>query len=380
MKKIAVFGATGSIGTQSLQVIRENPDRFRAFCLTCGRNTSLFEEQLKEFKPEIAVTQMEEDAIRLSKSFPETDFLWGREGLKEAAKADYHVMLNGLVGIMGLEPTYMAVKTGKDIALANKETLVAGGAIIEKATCEAGVKLLPVDSEHSAIFQCIEGNEGRKIKKILLTCSGGPFRGKTLEELEAVTLEQALNHPKWSMGPKITVDSATLMNKGLEVIEAKWLFNVEPAKIQVLIHPQSILHSAVEYMDNSVIGQMGLPDMKIPISLALGYPDRISSNEKSLNFFEEASRLTFERPDTQVFKCLELAYRALEAGGSCGAALNGANEALVGMFLEKKIRFIEIQRILDKFMEGYEPVYNADISGILEIDREARIRVAEMAK
>ncbi len=272
----------------------------------------------------------------------------------------------------GLAPTCAAIASGKDIAIANKETLVAGGALVMEAAAKAGIKLLPVDSEHSAIFQCLEGNKERPIKKILLTASGGPFRGYTKEQLENVTLEQALKHPNWSMGKKITVDSATMMNKGLEVIEAKWLFDVPAEKIQILVHPQSIVHSAVEFEDNSVIAQMGAADMKIPISLALGYPDRLRSTGRELDFFTEGANLTFEKPNPEVFGCIRIAYEAIEAGGSYPAALNAANEVLVSAFLDQKIRFMDIQKTLERIMHDHKPAYNLDVEGILEVDRKTR--------
>ena len=377
MKKITILGSTGSIGTQSLEVIRNNPERFSVEALTCGANADLLSEQIKEFKPALAVTANEEDALRLGREFPHTEFAWGREGLIAAAEGSCDMVLNSLMGMRGLEPTYHAIKAGKDIALANKETLVAGGQLVMDAAAEYGVKMLPVDSEHSAIFQCLEGNEGRPVKKILLTASGGPFRGYSLEELEKVTLEQALKHPKWTMGAKITIDSATMMNKGLEVIEAKWLFGVEADDIQILVHPQSIVHSAVEFMDTSVIAQLGVPDMKIPISLALGYPDRLASNDPSLDFFGQGANLTFEKPDPEVFKCIRLAYDAIRAGGSYPAALNGANEVLVDLFLNKKIRFIDIQNTLEKIMAEHKPQYNLGLEDVLEIDRSVRQKVKE---
>ena len=377
MKKITILGSTGSIGTQSLEVIRNNPERFSVEALTCGANADLLSEQIKEFKPALAVTANEEDALRLSREFPHTEFAWGREGLIAAAEGGCDMVLNSLMGMRGLEPTYHAIKAGKDIALANKETLVAGGQLVMDAVAEYGVKMLPVDSEHSAIFQCLEGNEGRPVKKILLTASGGPFRGYSLEELEKVTLEQALKHPKWTMGAKITIDSSTMMNKGLEVIEAKWLFGVEADDIQILVHPQSIVHSAVEFMDTSVIAQLGVPDMKIPISLALGYPDRLASNDPSLDFFGQGANLTFEKPDPEVFKCIRLAYDAIRAGGSYPAALNGANEVLVDLFLNKKIRFIDIQNTLEKIMAEHKPQYNLGLEDVLEIDRSVRQKVKE---
>jgi len=377
MKKITILGSTGSIGTQSLEVIRNNPERFRVEALTCGANAELLSEQIKEFRPALAVTGSEEDALRLSKEFPGTEFAWGREGLIAAAEGGCDMVLNSLMGMRGLEPTYHAVMKGTDIALANKETLVAGGEVVMAAVKEKGVKMLPVDSEHSAIFQCLEGNEGRPVKKILLTASGGPFRGYSLEELEKVTLEQALKHPKWTMGAKITIDSATMMNKGLEVIEAKWLFGVEADDIQILVHPQSIVHSAVEFMDTSVIAQLGVPDMKIPISLALGYPDRLASNDPSLDFFGQGANLTFEKPDPEVFKCIRLAYDAIKAGGSYPAALNGANEVLVDLFLKKQIRFIDIQNTLERILADHKAQYNLSLEDVLEIDSRVRQSVKE---
>ncbi len=372
MKKITILGSTGSIGTQSLEVIKNHPDRFAVEALACGKNTERLAEQIQMFQPSFAVTERSEDAERLAKIFPETEFSWGEKGLIEAAGGGCDTVLNSLVGMRGLAPTCAAIASGKDIALANKETLVAGGALVMDAVAKAGVKLLPVDSEHSAIFQCLEGNKDRPIKKILLTASGGPFRGYTKEQLENVTLEQALKHPNWSMGKKITVDSATMMNKGLEVIEAKWLFDVPAEKIQILVHPQSIVHSAVEFEDNSVIAQMGAPDMKIPISLALGYPDRLRSTGRELDFFTEGANLTFEKPNPEVFGCIRLACDAIEAGGSYPAALNAANEVLVSAFLNKKIRFMDIQNTLQRIMYDHKPAYNLDLEGILEIDRKTR--------
>ncbi len=378
MKKITILGSTGSIGTQSLEVIKNHPDRFAVEALTCGKNTERLAEQIQMFQPSFAVTERSEDAERLAKIFPETEFSWGEKGLIEAAGGSCDMVLNSLVGMRGLAPTCAAIASGKDIALANKETLVAGGALVMDAVAKAGVKLLPVDSEHSAIFQCLEGNKGRPLKKILLTASGGPFRGYTKEQLENVTLEQALKHPNWSMGKKITVDSATMMNKGLEVIEAKWLFDVPAEKIQILVHPQSIVHSAVEFEDNSVIAQMGAADMKIPISLALGYPDRLRSTGRELDFFTEGANLTFEKPNPEVFGCIRLAYEAIKAGGSYPAALNAANEVLVSAFLNKKIRFMDIQNTLQRIMHDHKPAYNLDLEGILEIDRKTRELTGEI--
>lgn len=372
MKKITVLGSTGSIGTQSLEVIKAHPDRFRVEALTCGKNKKKLEEQIEKFRPAFAVTEREEDAHDLMRKFPRTEFSWGEKGLIEAAEGGCDMVLNALMGMRGLAPTYAAIQVGKDIALANKETLVAGGELVMDAAAKAGVKLLPVDSEHSAIFQCLEGNQNRPVKKILLTASGGPFRGYMKEQLENVTLAQALKHPKWKMGAKITIDSATMMNKGLEVIEARWLFDVEAEKIQILVHPQSIVHSAVEFMDNSVIAQLGVPDMRIPISLALGYPDRLKNGERELDFFGEGSNLTFEKPNPEVFGCISLAYEAIARGGSCPAVMNAANEVLVAAFLEEKIRFVDIEKTLACILDAHKTAYNLDLEGILEIDKETR--------
>ena len=378
MKKITILGSTGSIGTQTLEVIAANPDRFCVTALTCGRNTALLAKQIAVFRPRLAVTERREDALALAAQFPQVTFLHGREGLIEAATADCDMVVNALMGMRGLEPTYHAILAGRDIALANKETLVAGGRLVMEIVSEKGVRLLPVDSEHSAIFQCLEGNRHRPVKKILLTASGGPFRGFSREELEHVTPAQALKHPTWSMGAKITIDSATMMNKGLEVIEAKWLFDVPAARIQVLVHPQSILHSAVEFADNSVIGQMGVPDMRIPISLALGYPERLENPDAPLDFFGAGSCLTFEKPDLETFTCLGLAYAALQTGGSCPLVLNAANEVLVDAFLQEKIGFLDIPRKLSLILSRHSAAERLDLEGLLEIDRQTRAKTREL--
>ena len=377
-KKITILGSTGSIGTQTLEVIAANPDRFCVTALTCGRNTALLAKQIAAFCPQLAVTERREDALALAAQFPQVTFLHGREGLIAAATADCDMVMNALMGMRGLEPTYHAILAGKDIALANKETLVAGGQLIMEAAGKSGVQLLPVDSEHSAIFQCLEGNRNRPIKKILLTASGGPFRGFSREQLAHVTLAQALRHPNWHMGAKITIDSATMMNKGLEVIEARWLFDVPADQIQVLVHPQSILHSAVEFADNSVIGQMGVPDMRIPISLALGYPERLANPDAPLDFFGAGSCLTFAQPDMDTFRCLALAYDAIQTGGSCPLVLNAANEVLVDAFLHEAVRFTDIPQKLEQLLSRHTPTYHLDLEGILELDRQTRARTREL--
>lgn len=377
-KKITILGSTGSIGTQTLEVIAANPDRFCVTALTCGRNTALLAKQIAAFCPQLAVTERREDALALAAQFPQVTFLHGREGLIAAATADCDMVMNALMGMRGLEPTYHAILAGKDIALANKETLVAGGQLIMEAAAKSGVQLLPVDSEHSAIFQCLEGNRNRPIKKILLTASGGPFRGFSREQLAHVTLAQALRHPNWHMGAKITIDSATMMNKGLEVIEARWLFDVQADQIQVLVHPQSILHSAVEFADNSVIGQMGVPDMRIPISLALGYPERLANPDAPLDFFGAGSCLTFAQPDMDTFRCLALAYDAIQTGGSCPLVLNAANEVLVDAFLHEAVRFTDIPQKLEQLLSRHTPTYHLDLEGILELDRQTRTKTREL--
>ena len=377
MKKVLILGSTGSIGCQALDIIRENKDKFQAVGLSCKSRIEKLIEQIREFRPLAVAVGSADDAATLHAEFPELEIYIGEEGLIEIAKIDCDIVLNSLMGISGLAPTYTAINCGRDIALANKETLVAGGEIITKLCKEKGVKLLPVDSEHSAIFQCLEGNKDRKIKRILLTASGGPFRGYSLEQLETVTLEQALNHPKWSMGKKITVDSATMMNKGLEVIEAKWLFDVPADMIDIHVHPQSIVHSMVEFCDTSIIAQMGLPDMRIPISLALSYPDRLDCSGDSLDLFTTGKDLTFEKPNRKVFKCIDLAYESINQGGSYPVVMNGANEELVSLFLAGKIRFLDIPNTIEKVLCAHAPVKANSVEEILKIDAEARLSVAK---
>lgn len=372
MKKIAILGSTGSIGTQALDVIEQNSDRFSASVLSCARNIELLEQQIEKFSPEAVVVAEEKDAVYLAKKYPRIDVSFGMQGLTDAACGDCDMVLNSLVGMRGLVPTYYAAKAGKSIAFANKETLVAGGELVMNAVRDGGAELLPVDSEHSAIFQCIEGNRDRKIKKILLTASGGPFRGASRADLENVTPAMALKHPKWTMGAKITIDSATMMNKGLEVIEAKWLFDVPAEKIQIVVHPQSIIHSMVEYEDSAIIAQLGMPDMRVPIAYALGYPDRIDTGYESLDFFEYANKLTFEKPDPSVFTCIEMAYESLRIGGTAPTAMNAANEELVAAFLAEKIRFTDIQDNIKRVLDAHNCKYNPTLEDILEVDRKTR--------
>lgn len=372
MKDIIILGSTGSIGTQALKVIRENSEEFNILGLTCGNNIDLFKRQIEEFSPKFCVCKKSSDALDLSKIFPNVEFSYGSEGLNDLAKVKCNTMINALMGMRGLVPTYIGIKSGNNIALANKETLVAGGNVIMEALEDGIAQMIPVDSEHSAIFQCLEGNHNRKVQRLILTASGGPFRGLNISELSKVTPEMALNHPNWSMGRKITIDSATMMNKGLEIIEARWLFNIDIKNIHVLIHPQSIVHSGVEFEDNSILVQMGVPDMKIPISLALGYPNRIKNHSKNLDFFGEASKLTFQKPDLDNLPCLDLAIKAGTLGGSYPVVMNGANEVLVEAFLDGKIKFLDIPKIIEKLLEQHEKIENPQIEEILFIDSMAR--------
>ncbi len=381
MKRISILGSTGSIGTQALEVIADNRDKFTVAALSCARSIELLCAQIEEFGPQAVCVDREEDAKFIADKYLGIEVYHGMEGLNAiASMEDCDMVLNSLMGRRGLEPTMAAIEAGKDIAFANKETLVVGGELVMDAVKRKGVKLLPVDSEHSAIFQSLQGNEHNEIRRILLTASGGPFRGYSLEQLENVTLAQALKHPNWSMGSKITIDSASMMNKGLEIIEAKWLFDVPVDKIQVVVHPQSILHSAVEYMDGSVVGQMGLPDMKVPIAYAFSYPDRIdlSTINKSLDLFALKDGMTFYPADTKVFKTVEMAYEACRRGGSYPVVLNGANEVLVDLFLHEKIRFIDIQNTLVKVMEEHDPKFGLDLEGVLEMDMRIRDEVRNM--
>ena len=383
MKKISILGSTGSIGTQALDVIAHNQDKFKVTALSCAKSLPLLCRQIEEFSPEAVAVKVETDAKELADKYKDLEVFWGAEGLKTIASMEScDMVLNSLMGMKGLEPTMAAIESGKDIAFANKETLVAGGQLVMDAVKKHGVSMLPVDSEHSAIFQSLQGNQDNEIRRILLTASGGPFRGYSLEQLEQVSLEQALNHPNWSMGSKITIDSATMMNKGLEVIEARWLFDVPLEKIQVVVHPQSILHSAVEYMDSSVIGQMGNPDMRIPIAYAFSYPERMDLSDvtQPLDLFSLKEGMSFYPADRSVFKTIDLAYEACREGGSCPVVLNGANEVLVDLFLHGKIRFIDIQNFLIQMMEAHQTKRHLDLETILEEDMRGREDVRKLVE
>ncbi|WP_088108252.1 1-deoxy-D-xylulose-5-phosphate reductoisomerase [Tyzzerella sp. An114] len=375
MNNISILGSTGSIGTQALDVVRAvKGDDIKVHGITGNNNIDLLEKQALEFKPEIVAVMDEEKSIELKKRLKSENIkvLGGMEGLiKVATMENVETVLTSVVGNVGLEPTLEAIKSNKNIALANKETLVSAGELVMRTAMGKGIKILPVDSEHSAIFQCLQGKHDNNIYKILLTASGGSFRGKTIDELKNVTVDDALKHPNWVMGRKITIDSATLMNKGLEVIEAVWLFNVNVNQIQVLVHPQSIIHSAVEFEDGAVIAQLGAPDMRLPIQYALLYPKRVDTNLPRLDLFEH-NNLTFEKPDMDTFKCLSLAFRAINEGGTMPAVMNAANEVAVERFLNREISFLQIPELIEKTMNSYSPVYNYDLKTVLEADKWAR--------
>lgn len=370
MKKIAILGSTGSIGTQTLEIVRNNKD-LQVLALAAGSNFLKMEEQVREFRPKLAVMWSGHGAKELRERIKDTDtkVMEGMDGLLEiAVMEEMEVLVAAIVGMIGIRPTIAAIKAGKTIALANKETLVTAGHIIMPLAEREKVSLLPVDSEHSAIFQSMQGQPVERVSKILLTASGGPFRGKKRKELSDITVEDALKHPNWAMGKKITVDSSTLVNKGLEVIEAKWLFGVEPEKIQVVVHPQSIIHSMVEYADGGIMAQLGMPDMKLPIQYALFYPDRRPMEGRKVDFFELSS-MTFERPDTETFRGLKMAYEAIGAGGSMPTVYNAANEKAVSLFLERRIKFLEIYDLIQGAMEGHKVISEPSIEEILETEQ-----------
>lgn len=371
MKKIALLGSTGSIGTQTLEVVREQGD-IQVIAMAAGRNIRLLEQQVREFKPTLVAVWEEKDACTLRESLRDMQVrvVSGMEGLLEVAVIpEAEILVTAIVGMLGIRPTIAAIEAGKNIALANKETLVTAGHLIMPLAAEKGVSILPVDSEHSAIFQSLNGEKNNKINKILLTASGGPFRGKKREDLAHVQVEDALKHPNWSMGKKITIDSATLVNKGLEVMEAKWLFGVELEQIQVVVHPQSVIHSMVEYEDGAVIAQLGTPDMRLPIQYALYYPKRRSMSGKRLDFYELSS-LTFEQPDIETFQGLALAFQAMKQGGNIPTVYNAANEKAVALFLNRKISFLEIPEIINACMENSRYINSPTVEEILATEAE----------
>ena len=371
MKKIAILGSTGSIGTQTLEIVRDNPD-LQVMGLAAGSNAALMEKQIREFHPALAVMWSEEAAKELrgrTADLP-VKVLSGMEGLLAlASDASYEILVTAIVGMIGIRPTIAAIESGKTIALANKETLVTAGHLIMPLAKKHKVPILPVDSEHSAIFQSMNGEDKKQVSKILLTASGGPFRGRSRQELAGMRAEDALKHPNWSMGRKITVDSASLVNKALEVMEARWLFDVELDSIQVVIHPQSIIHSMVEYVDGAVIAQLGMPDMKLPIQYALFYPERRPMTGERVDFFK-LGQITFERPDTEVFTGLKLGMQAARTGGSMPTVFNAANEKAVAMFLNHSIGFLEIPELIEKCMNHHRVIENPNVNEILQAEAE----------
>lgn len=378
MKKIAILGSTGSIGTQTLEVVRKNGD-IEVPALAAGDNIRLLEEQIREFHPKLAAVRTEERAKELRENVRDLDvkIVSGMAGLLEVAvMQETEMLVTAIVGMIGIRPTIEAIKAGKDIALANKETLVTAGHIIMPLAKECGVSILPVDSEHSAIFQSLQGGQEKALHKILLTASGGPFRGRIREELEHIQVEDALKHPNWEMGRKITIDSSTMVNKGLEVIEAKWLFDVSVDQVEVVVQPQSIIHSMVEYEDGAVIAQLGTPDMKLPIQYALYYPERRFLPGERLDFGTLA-QITFEKPDMETFYGLKLAFEAGRAGGTLPTVLNAANEKAVALFLDRKIRYLQITELIQECMERHKNIAEPTLKQILDTEQEIYAYIEE---
>ena len=374
-KKIAILGSTGSIGTQALEVMATNPDYFQVEILTAGSNAELLVKQALEFKPNCVVIADKSKYQWVKEKLWNEDIkvFSGSDSIEQVVRGEeIDSVLTAMVGFSGLKPTMAAIETGKNIALANKETLVVAGELITKLAFEKGINIYPVDSEHSAIFQCLAGEFHNPIEKIILTASGGPFRGKKTEDLALIKKEQALKHPNWSMGAKITIDSASLMNKGLEVIEAKWLFNLKPEQIEVIVHPQSIVHSLVQFCDGSIKAQLGLPDMKLPIQYALGYPRRLSNDFQRFSFLNYPT-LSFEQPDLDTFKCLKLAYWAMRNGGNASCVLNAANEIAVDAFLKDKISFLSIPELISACLEKIPFTLNPGLEDLVQTDTETRI-------
>ncbi|WCT14755.1 1-deoxy-D-xylulose-5-phosphate reductoisomerase [Mucilaginibacter jinjuensis] len=382
LKNIAILGSTGSVGTQALEVIEGNADLFKAYILTAQNNAELLIAQCLKFAPAYAVICNTDKYTQVKEALAHTSVrvMAGHDSVKDiVTDAEIDIVLTAMVGFAGLEPTINAIKAGKDIALANKETLVVAGEIITALAKQHNVKLLPVDSEHSAIFQCLAGEELNPIEKIIITASGGPFRGKTAEHLAEVTRNEALKHPNWVMGAKITIDSASLMNKGLEVIEAKWLFDLNLDQIDVVIHPQSIVHSLVQFQDGSIKAQLGLPDMKLPIQYALTYPNRIPNQFKRFDFTAYPN-LTFEKPDTQTFRNLQLAYTALDKGGNAPCIINAANEIAVAGFLNNELGFLAMSDVIETCMQRINYIANPVLDDYLNTDKETRILAQELVQ
>lgn len=382
MKTLSVLGSTGSIGTQTLEIVREHPELFRITALAAGKNSTLLEQQVKEFHPELVSLTEEADArefekkLRLSGNYS-TKVDYGMDGVIACAvKENTDVTLNSIVGMVGILPTVEAILAGKTIALANKETLVTAGHIIMPLVKEYNTCLLPVDSEHSAVFQCLQGNGSKVVEKLLLTASGGPFFGKKKEEMEKITVEQALRHPNWTMGKKITIDSSTLVNKGLEVMEAGWLFGLSADEIEVVVQPKSIIHSMIQFTDGAVLAQMGVPDMKLPIQYALTYPDRITLSGSRLDFFD-LQKIEFYRPDMEAFGALRLAYEVFREGGSLPAVYNAANELAVALFLERKIGYLQITELIEAAVAAHKKIENPSIEEVLSVEQETYAYIRE---
>lgn len=380
-RKIAILGSTGSIGTQALDVVREQADRFEIYALTANNQVELLIKQAREFEPEVVVIANESKYEQLKDALSDLPIkVWaGSEAIAQVVESEpIDMVLTAMVGYSGLKPTIAAIKAGKAIALANKETLVVAGELITSLAMEYRVPILPVDSEHSAIFQCLNG-ERSPIEKVLLTASGGPFRNHTLDQLRKVTKNDALKHPNWDMGAKVTIDSSSLMNKGFEMIEAKWLFDIEPSQVEVVVHPQSIIHSMVQFEDSSVIAQLGLPDMRLPIQYALAYPNRLKSSLQRLNIFEIGT-LTFEKPDMERFRNLAYAFEAITRQGNMPCILNAANEVVVAAFLKDKIGFLEMSDVIEQTMQKASYIQTPSYNDYVETDSEARRIAAEMIK
>lgn len=382
VKKVSILGSTGSIGCNALDVIdslNHNEYNIKVICLSTNSRISLLAEQIKKHSPETVVIGDKKayEEFKSNFSFPETEILFGNDALSEISGRDNHeLLISALVGFSGLRPTVNAIKSGKDVALANKETLVVAGKLINQLIEKYKVKLIPIDSEHSALLQCLAGENISSVSKIILTASGGPFRNKTLKQMKDITVDEALSHPNWKMGKKITIDSATMMNKGLEVIEAKWLFKTETEKIDVLIHPQSVIHSMVEFIDGSIKAQLGIPDMKIPIQYAITYPDRINSVHSKMDF-NLFNSLTFENVDKDKFRCLKIAYDVIKEDSSSAVVMNAANEIAVDLFLNGRIDFLSIPDIIERELDRHKPSPDTDLENIINVDKDTRIYLRE---